>query len=207
MSKKWKIALIWLGGIIVIALVVFVGMQKTAERKVVEEKVSEMNIDDVDVDAYYKETSTVLDAYKVEDSDKVQTEKQAIDDFEQRGFEACEVFYDYDYDGEYLGDQEATKSKKIHPMYQTFYESSSGDLWSIALVNGEVTANPVSYNMQEGLEMPTIISESETIIGYDSETNTFYETIPFESTLNVKIVDKLDAETLDSLTKEVIAGL
>lgn len=112
MSKKWKIALIWLGGIIVIALVVFVGMQKTAERKVVEEKVSEMNIDDVDVDAYYKETSTVLDAYKVEDSDKVQTEKQAIDDFEQRGFDKEEypVCADYLLDGEYTDLEEVTNS-------------------------------------------------------------------------------------------------
>ena len=42
---------------------------------------------------------------------------------------------------------------------------------------------------------------------YDSENNMFYETIPKESELIVKIVDKIDSETLNSLTKEVIAGL
>ena len=45
------------------------------------------------------------------------------------------------------------------------------------------------------------------IIGYDSENNMFYETIPKESELIVKVVDKIDSETLNSLTKEVIAGL
>jgi hypothetical protein len=44
-------------------------------------------------------------------------------------------------------------------------------------------------------------------MGYDSDANMFYETIPHESELIVKTVDRIDAETLDTLTVGVIARL
>lgn len=74
-------------------------------------------------------------------------------------------------------------------------------------INGHIIAYPVSYNMELETGVETVISESEIIMGFDSETNTFYETIPAESELIVKVIKKIDAETLDSLTKEDIAAL
>ena len=55
--------------------------------------------------------------------------------------------------------------------------------------------------------MQLVIAESEIITGYDSSNNMFYETIPDESELIAYVVDRIDAETLDSLTVEVISGL
>ena len=75
-------------------------------------------------------------------------------------------------------------------------------MWIISLIDGDIVANPVSYNMQSALETQLIVSESEIITSYDSSTNKYYKTVPNESTLIVRIVDKIDADTLDTLTIE-----
>lgn len=207
MNKRWQVVLIWLGGIVVIALIAMVGMKSSVERKMVEDQVDDVGISEVDVKEYYEEKSVILDTYAVQDSSNTQTELQAKEDVIQRGLDQNEITYDYSIDGDYVGNQEAKDIKNKHPMYQTLYISSMGDIWNIIIINGSVIANPVSYNMESELSAQTIISESEIIMGYDSENNTFYETIPKESELIVKVVDKIDSETLNSLTKEVIAGL
>jgi len=42
---------------------------------------------------------------------------------------------------------------------------------------------------------------------YDSSTNKFYKNVPNESVMTVKVVEKIDAETLKNLTIEVIDAL
>lgn len=182
-------------------------MKSSVERKMVENQVNDIGISEVDVKEYYEEKSAILDRYTVQDSSNTQTESQTKKDVIQRGFDQNKITYDYSIDGNYVGNQEAKDIKDKHPMYQTLYISSMGELWNIIIINGSVIANPVSYNMESELGVQTIISESKVIIGYDSENNMFYETIPKESELIVKVVDKIDSETLNSLTKEVIAGL
>lgn len=68
-------------------------------------------------------------------------------------------------------------------------------------------ANPVSFNAESELGVQLIIAESEVISCYDSQSNMFYETIPNETELIVKVVDRIDTETLDRLTVEVIKEL
>ena len=85
-------------------------------------------------------------------------------------------------------------------MYNTFYCSTAGEFWTITSINGQITANPVSYNFQSELEVPVLISDSEVIISYDNTTNKFYETIPSETALKLIVVDQVDAATLDNLT-------
>ena len=192
---------------VVVSLIIMVGMKSSVERKMVENQVNDIGISEVDVKEYYEEKSAILDRYTVQDSSNTQTESQTKKDVIQRGFDQNKITYDYSIDGNYVGNQEAKDIKDKHPMYQTLYISSMGELWNIIIINGSVIANPVSYNMESELGVQTIISESKVIIGYDSENNMFYETIPKESELIVKVVDKIDSETLNSLTKEVIAGL
>ena len=45
-----------------------------------------------------------------------------------------------------------------------------------------------------------IRDRSNTVMSYDGTTNRFYETIPNKSSLIVKTVDRIDAETLENLT-------
>lgn len=207
MNKRWQVVLIWLGGIVILGLIVFIGMKNSIDRKISEELANEKKNDRIDVEEYYRQNGELLDKCRVNESDDVQNEIQAIEAFKVRGFAKFPIYSDYLMNGEYTGEIEVSGTNEKHPSYQTSYVSSSGELWTIIMMNGSIIANPVSYNMESELGVQTIISESKVIIGYDSENNTFYETIPKESELIVKVVDKIDSETLNSLTKEVIAGL
>lgn len=207
MNSKWKTAIIWLVGIAIVALIIFIGMKDSIVRPINEEKANAMKSDPVDAEEYYKEKSEIVDSYDVKSSDNVQSEKTAIEDIKGRGFEQYLISYEYSIDGEYTKEQEALNENEKHPIYQTYYASSNGELWTIITTNGSIIANPVSYNMQSEREVQLVIAESEIITGYDSHSNMFYETIPSESELTVYVVDKIDSKTLDSLTIEALSGL
>lgn len=207
MNSKWKTAIIWLGGIAIIVLIVFIGMKDSIARPINEEKANAMKSDSVNVEEYYKEKSEIVTSYDVKTSDKIKSEKQTVEDINGRGFDQYPISYEYSIDGEYIKEQEALNKKEKHPVYRTYYTSTSGELWTIIVTNGSMVANPVSYNMQSNRGVQLIFAESEIITGYDSQNNMFYETVPKESELIVHVVDKIDAETLDSLTVEVINGL
>ena len=68
-------------------------------------------------------------------------------------------------------------------------------------------ANPVTYNFESENEVQLVLSEDEKINGYDNYTGKFYETIPDENALIVKVVEAIDKETLDRLTAEEIEKL
>lgn len=207
MNKKWQTALIWLSGVAIVALIIFVGMKSSVERKIVEEKVEENGTDYINAEEYYEENSDVQNIIDVKESKNVQTEIQIIEEVENRGFSDITIYTDYSMDGEYLNKTEIRKSNDKHPSYQMSYISSNDELWTVIVMNGCIMANPVSFNIESELGVQLIISESEKIMCYDSQTNAFFETIPNKSELIVKVVDRIDADTLDKLTIEVIKEL
>lgn len=161
----------------------------------------------VDADDYYNSAADVLDVIDVKESDRVQTETEVVEDLQGRGFVDYPITTEYSMDGDLTEEQEVTGSKESHPSYQTYYISTSGEYWSIIVMNGCIMANPISYNIQSGQSVQVVLSESESIMCYDGPTNQFYETIPYESSLIVKVVEHIDAQMLDQMTVEVIAGL
>ena len=147
-----------------------------------------------------KEVKQVID---VTIAPGVQTETQAIGSMEERGFSDYPVSYDYTMDGQYCDDVELVSgSSEERPRYYTYYLSDNGDAWTIYTINGAFFAYPVSFNLESELGVETLVSESALVTSYDSETNKYIVTIPDASGLNLKIVDKIDANTLNSLTFE-----
>ena len=215
MNSKWKTAIIWLAGIAIIVVIVVIGMKDSFVRLLSSDKAEVTKEEPVEVvrsapenvEEYYKERSTIVDSYKVEKSEHIQSAGQAVENIQGRGFAQYPVTFDYASDGTYVSEQEVTDTNEQHPIYQTFYFSANEELWTIIVVNGSIIANPVSYNMQSERDVQLIVSESEVITGYDSSKNIFYETIPNESELIVHVVERIDAETLDSLTVDVLGGL
>lgn len=215
MNSKWKTAIIWLAGIAIIAVIVMVGMKDSFVRLLSEDKTEVTEEEPIEVvrsapedaEEFYKERSTIVASYEAEKSEQMLSEGQAVENIHARGFEEYPVTYNYTKDGTYVEEQETSESNEQHPIYQTFYSSSSEELWTIMVVNGSIIATPISYNMQSDRGVRLIVSESEIIIGYDSSKNIFYETKPNESELIVHVVDHIDAETLDSLTMDVLGGL
>lgn len=159
-------------------------------------------------DEYYWNNSEVITVVDVKESSDLLTEKQVIDVLEERGFIDYPITYEYSIDGEYDDATEVSEnSTDKHPMYMTYYMSEVGEVWTIFVINGTIIANPASFNLESNLEAQLLISESEELTSYDSETNKFYITIPKESAAIVKIVEKIDAKTLEKLTIEEISKL
>lgn len=158
-----------------------------------------------DADEYFSENSTVVSKTNAKDSYNVLTEAEVFKSLTNRGFSQYPITTEYSMDGEYstataISDTSSTK----HPMYQTYYITPDGDVWTIFSINGEIFANPTSYNTQSTLGVRVLVSESDTITSYDSTTNRFYESVPKDTALFVMIADDIDSETLDKLTTEEI---
>jgi len=158
-------------------------------------------VEATDADEFYEQNSHIKTAVDVNDSDVVQTEKELCENLSTRGFVDYPVTTEYSMDGVYFDATNISEaSSEKHPIYQTYYVTANGEVWTIFIINGSVMANPVSYNMQSGVGVQVIISESETVTSYDSTKNKFYETIPDKSALFVRVVEEINAETLESLT-------
>lgn len=173
-----------------------------------EMDIDSLKIEHPDADEYYKHNAKVISEINAKKSKEVKTEKELISTVKSRGFSEYPIFSEYSIDGEfYTATNISDDSSDKHPIYQTCYVSSSDELWTIFVINGDVIANPVTYNMQSELGVQLLISESEAITSYDSVTNKFYKTIPNKSEVILRVVNKIDAETLDELTIGVIDGL
>lgn len=157
---------------------------------------------------YYHSSSTVIAEYDVGVSKNIESEAEVYENFWGRGFDNCNITTEYEIDGSWHKDSVISDlSSNIHPIYQTYYVSSAGDIWVIFEINGSVVANPVFYNIQENLERQLIVSESEIIISYSNSENKFYETIPKETELDVIVIDRIDNNSLDGLAEKIISGL
>lgn len=154
-----------------------------------------------DADSYFEDNATILSKIDANDSTTVTTEAETCDTLAERGLDEYPITTEYSMTGDYSEATEISQgSSTKHPTYQTYYVSKNGDVWTIFMINGAIMANPVSYNIQSDLDAQVILSESNTVMSYDGTTNRFYETIPNKSSLIVKTVDRIDAETLENLT-------
>ncbi len=158
-------------------------------------------------DSYYKENAKVVKTVNASQSAEVLTEEQVIAMLKERGFSADKVTYEYRMGGEYVGEKSIKGDpNKKRPMYMTDYYSAAGELWTIFVINGDIIANPVSYNVQSTRPVQLLISEKTEITSYDHTTDTYYVTVPKSSAVVVKKIKKISADALDKLTCEGIDG-
>ena len=157
---------------------------------------------------YWDNAEEVISVMDVNESENVPTEAEVTEILKERGFVDSPITCEYAMDGTYNDEDETTDgSVEKHPMYETYYISADGEVWTVSVINGQIIANPASFNLESELESQLLISESEKITSYNDESNKFYETIPKKSAVIVKMVDRIDAETLDRLTIEEINNL
>lgn len=164
----------------------------------IDEEIDEEN----DLESYYEDNSEkIVETVKVGESEGIFSEREIYNEMESRGFPDTGITTEYDDEGNYVPSQEAAKrSKKKHPVYQFQYVSQNDEIWMVFVIDSQIMAYPVSYNMLYSDKVKVIVSEEDIITSYDSGTNMFYKTIPKESALRVVIVDKIDASTLDTIT-------
>lgn len=158
-----------------------------------------------DAKEYFENNTILKSTIDVISSENVSTELESFFKFDERGFGNCQVTYDYDLDGTYLGTNVISKYSSLkHPMYQTYYFTSSEDVWMVVEINGSFFATPITYNFSNERKVNVIISETDTITSYDSSTNKFYINIPNDSYTIIKTISKIDAAALEDLKLEEI---
>ena len=169
-----------------------------------------VDIEPMNAEEYYKENGEIVSIIKVTESKDIPSEKEACDSFVEREFTEYPITTEFLMNGDYIDKVEIDPtSSDRHPIYVTYYLSSNGYIWTIESINGMVTAYPVSYNEELGSDVPVIIveDESKTVFSYDCLENVFYETIPNDTSVTIKRVDKINKEMLDKLDKEGIDNL
>ena len=161
---------------------------------------------------YYWET---YDVYKIVDatsSVEMYAENEAIELIKERGFidnynlfyDSMPIYYNWSTNGTWHDDKQPTSdSIEKHPEYIVEYISKSGELWALYIVDGQIWANPLSYNLTaENAKYAIYVSETNTVVEYVSASNSFYTVIPKPEYIKIVQVDKIDAITLDSLNME-----
>ncbi len=150
----------------------------------------------------------VIEEIDASTSENILTESEAIEFLAGKGFVDFPVMYEYSIDGTYNEETDAdSDSDTKHPAYQTYYISANDELWTIHIIDGEIYANPVSFNVVSDLGVLLLVSASEILCSYDYETNKFYLSEPIDSELKMIKVDGIDAETLDNLTIEELCTI
>ena len=197
-SKKKIIIIISLVAILVVIIGVIVYFMNQNKKDS-----EEFDYSPIDTEQYYNDNSKVISKINALDSEEVKTIKEASEIMKDRGFSDYPTIPLNTMNGDLLEENEIDESSSdMYPVFQTYYESSQGDIWTIQIINGSVSAYPVSFVLDNGSEIPILIVESDTVLSYDSVTNQFYETVPYESELTMIKVDHIDTDSLDTCNLE-----
>lgn len=157
---------------------------------------------------YFEERSSEITAVKpANESKMIETENEVVFDFSSRGIDQFEITSDYDKEGSYNETTVDESSNESHPLYRTYYVNKKNEMWQIYSINGQVVAEPLSYDLESERSARILFSEKDTITSYDSETNSFYETVPKEEELILIKVVRIDADLMEKYTKEELDNL
>jgi len=147
----------------------------------------------------------VVSSEKVEESKNNKTTEDVKNELKDRGFESLQITSKYNIKGDFVSEFNQNKdTEELHPTYDMVYNSDKGDQWFIYCYGGQFFAFPISYNQNSGRDEYLIISEKDSIMSYDCMSNTYNEIIPQKTDLIIRKVDRIDKNTLDSLTSEVL---
>lgn len=160
----------------------------------------------VAVEEYYAENSEeIVSVENAEETKEVFTEKEAVKLMTELGFSAYPLTYDFNIDGTYTDEATASAdSDEKHPMYQTYYVADNNSIWTVFIIGRSVFANPASYNLESDLDAQVLVSETDTLKSYTEFGNTFYETVPKESAVILKVVDQITSQKLNELKYEEV---
>ncbi|MCL2807169.1 MAG: hypothetical protein FWD27_03250 [Coriobacteriia bacterium] len=138
------------------------------------------------------------DPIDAETSLDVPTVTEVRKGLENRGLEDLPLTVDFAIDGTYsLPVELNSDSNDKYPSYTIDYLSSSDITWVIYVNNGYYLARPL---VEIDTATPIVLSESDYIVGYNGDDNTFVTSNPPADQMIVVKVDRIDKATLDGYT-------
>jgi hypothetical protein len=181
--------------------------EKNTDKNVDNETETEsQNNQDVKYEDYNGTEVIVVSSENVEESKNNKSTADVQAELKDRGFESLLISATYNINGDF--DFEYSQNNDIealHPTYDMVYNNpDNGDQWFIYCYGGQFFAFPITYNQNSGKDVYIVVSEKNSIMSYDCETNTYNEIIPKETDLIIRKVDRIDKKTLDSMTLEVL---
>lgn len=148
---------------------------------------------------YLSEVGDVSDKEPA-DEDDLFTEAEACREFSKRGFKDVEIVAYYNTDGEHIGTLTISPdSREKHPYYEALYKTPSNVVWTVVLMGDSFYAEPLSFKAGDVWDTPHMVSEMEDYRVYDGEANAFFTVEPDDDALELKLVDRIDAVTLNGL--------
>ena len=174
-----------------------------------EEQTAEITIDQnelpTDAETYFRGMGKVIKKRSANDSTNAYSVGDLEKELTERGFSDLKLECSFTMDGEYLPDHKIGEDRAIkYPMYEGAYVTPNNELWTITVVDNQITAYPVSYNYESKLGFEVVLAEKEQLIAYVGEENRFYDIVPASSVTRMIIVDKISSEVLNSMNKEKI---
>lgn len=156
-----------------------------------------------DARTYYNKYSKVINEVSLDESNNMMSEEEAYNLFQSYGFTECIIVSEYTETGEYSEPNEIIPfSSNKHPVYRSDYIDEKGNIFEIYLIDGLLMVDPVSFNAKNEDDSKVVVSSDGTLKSFDSETKTFYETIPKNSIIRVQEASDSYIETLNKLTFE-----
>jgi len=161
---------------------------------------------DVKYEDYNGTEVVVVSSEKVEESKNNKSTADVEEELKNRGFESLLISSSYNIKGDFIsGYSQYNDTEALHPTYDMIYNNpGNGDQWFIYCYGGQFFAFPLTYNQNSGRDVFVVISEKNSIMSYDCMNNTYNEIIPKETDLIIRKVDRIDKNTLDTLTAEVL---
>lgn len=168
--------------------------------KVIVRQTESIEQETTNAEVFYKNNSEkVISVDAIEDMN-VLSEKEVYLLMASRGFIQCLPTYEYDLNGNYIGETEISKDSDVtHPMYQNLYFTSKGDLWNIFIIGKTIVANPVYYNIQTNSKTQILIAENDMLTSYDDDKNLFYNTIPKKEVINLVTIKEINSESIKNI--------
>lgn len=145
-----------------------------------------------------KDTADEGRVYPVEEGHSY-SEKDIAALFTAKGFEAPTSVYSMD-GHEITAIRADAACDNKHPLYDTRYVTANGELWGIYCIDDYVFAHSMTYNMSGRREGPAIVyAESDEFVEFNRKPNTFYRYQPDSSEIEIRPVDDLTAQFLESV--------
>ena len=159
-------------------------------------------------DEYYHNTSEKIVSTEYANENNSLSEAEVFALLTEKNLNQHPISYEYDINGNYIDETTIDKNSNVkHPMYQTMYVTSEGEVWNIFIVGKTIYASALSYYYETDTEIEYIFGETETLICYAEDTNKYYITIPKNTVVAYNVINSVDAETLDKFTFEEIDKL
>lgn len=168
----------------------------------------EYNNKPINAAQYYEEYAQIISIESLENAADIQSGKEVEEELRSRGFDQYGIVAPYDeLGGLNNGDEDTPMVDRHAPIFLTYYLTESEDLWTVSIINGHISAYPVSFNLRDEAGIEVLLTETETVMSYDGLTRTFFETIPDPSELIIKKIKTIDADHLEELSWEAINEL